>query len=346
MKTVIKILILVTLISCADKNKLVSSVKFEGKYGFIDINGNWHIEPVFDSIGNFYNGYADSYKNDKNGIINSKGKTIIENKYDFIGNIEDGVFLILLDNQYNYINLNGQLISKKYFSDAADFSNGLAPVKFSKNGKWGYIDKKGKLKTDTIFDYAYDFNKKNAEVIIRNDSYLINKKGKIIDTLNDNYQKITKKLTLFGNSDRGTLGRINQKGDTVMRGIYTSFGYIQNGKFWYNKQGKYGLADTTGTILVQPIYNYLTYFSDNGLALTKKHEKFGYINEEGIVSIDFEFENAKGFKHGLAGVKVNGKWGFINKMGNIIIQPKFDRIEHQFAPISAKFELMYNFTRE
>ena len=40
MKIVIYILIFLTLISCADENKLVSPVKFEGKYGFIDENGD------------------------------------------------------------------------------------------------------------------------------------------------------------------------------------------------------------------------------------------------------------------------------------------------------------------
>lgn len=345
MKSVILTIFSLIILGCAN-NKLVAPVKFDGKYGFIEKNGNWYLEPKFDSISSFTKGFADSYENGKFGIINTKGKLVIPHKYDFIGIQNDNRFLILQNDKYNFVDLKGKLISTEFYDDAEDFSNRLAPIKFSENGKWGYIDENGILKTDTIFDYVYDFDKRKAKVEIGNERFIINRKGKIIDTIKTDYQKSVRKLRLIGNSNSGTLGRINRNGDVIMKRIYTSFGYVQKDKFWYNKQGKYGLADTTGTILIKPIYEYLTYFSDNGLALTKKNNKFGYINENGIVVIDFRFEEARGFRNGLAGVKVNGKWGFINKKGQFIIEPKFDRIEDEFKPLNADLEKMYEFDNE
>ncbi|GGE02101.1 hypothetical protein GCM10011312_26820 [Planktosalinus lacus] len=345
MKSVILTIFSLLILGCAN-NKLVAPVKFDGKYGFIEKNGSWYLKPQFDSIRNFTDGFADSYKNGKAGIINTKGELVIDYKYDFIGNVYDDRFLILLNDKYNYVDLNGELISSAFYYDAEDFSNGLAPIKFSENGKWGYIDKTGILQTDTIYDYVYDFDKKQAKVEIGNERFIINKKGQIIDTLKTDYTKTKRKFRLIGNSDQGTLGRVNRNGDVIMEGIYTSFGYVQKDIFWYNKQGKYGLADTTGTILIKPIYEYLTYFSNNGLALTKKDNKFGYINENGIVIINFKFDEARGFKNGLAGVKINGKWGFIDKKGQFVIEPKFDRIQDEFKPLNSKFDKMYDFEYE
>jgi hypothetical protein len=345
MKSFILTIFSLIILGCAN-HRLVAPVKFDGKYGFIEKNGNWHLEPKFDSIRNFTNGFADSYKNGKAGIINTKGELVIEHKYDFIGSIYDDRFLVLLNDKYNFVDLNGQLISPEFYDDAEDFSNGLAPVKFSENGKWGYINKEGKLQTDTIYDYVYEFSKNQAKVEIGNERFVINRKGEIIDTLKTDYKKTKRKLSLIGNSNSGTLGRVNRNGDIIMKGIYTSFGYVQKDKFWFNKQGKYGLADTTGTILIKPIYEYLTYFSDNGLALTKKGNKFGYINENGVVIIDFKFDDARGFKNGFAGVKVNGKWGFIDRKGRFVIEPKFDRIQDEFKPLNSESEKMYEYDYE
>jgi len=361
MKTVIYISIFLTLISCSNENKLVSLVKFDGKYGFIDINGDWHIKPKFDSIGTFYNGYADFYKNGKNGIINSIGKIIIPNKYDFVGNVENDIALILLNDHYNYVDLNGHLISKNYFSKAEDFSEGLAPIQFNENGKWGYLDTNGNLKIDTLFNLAYEFKNGLAEVeiktvdtttikaeyVVLQPKYydcIIDKSGKIIDTVK--YVRKKRKFPLIGSSDSNTLGKLNSSGDTIMKKKYKSFGYPQGKYMWYNTGEKYGLADTTGTILIKPIYEKLTYFSDNGLALARKNGKYGFINKKGEVVVGFKFTDATGFKYDLASVKLNNKWGFIDENGNFVIEPIFERIGHQFRPINAKFEPMYNSSRE
>ncbi|MEO1254944.1 MAG: WG repeat-containing protein, partial [Bacteroidota bacterium] len=82
----------------------------------------------------------------------------------------------------------------------------------------------------------------------------------------------------------------------------------------------------TGTILIEPIFDKLTYFADNGLALAKKDGKYGFIDRSGTTMIPFNFENANGFKYDLAAVKLNNKWGFIDKSENLIIQPYYSLV--------------------
>ena len=57
----------------------------------------------------------------------------------------------------------------------------------------------------------------------------------------------------------------------------------------------------------------------------QKDDKTGFINEQGEVVIDFEFEGASTFSEGLARVFVGDKVGFINLEGNMVIPPIYDR---------------------
>jgi|TARA_B110000902_G_C14193613_1_gene545075 hypothetical protein len=342
MKSVIYIIILLSILGCANNEKLVSPAKFNGKYGYIETNGKWFIEPKFDSVGIFYNGYADFYSNGKSGLISPNGNIIIPAKYDFIGNVENDLALVEINDYYNFSDLKGNLISKSDFYDVGDFSENLVAVQYNEDGKWGYINNIGEKQIDTLYDYADTFENGNGLVDFGDLELLIDKNGKVIDTVVS--PGLTyKNYRVTGNSDNGTLGKINLKGDTIMPNKYSSFGYVQKDKFWFKENSKFGIADTIGNILIKPLYEDLSYFSDNGLARAQKDGKYGFINEKGEVIIEFKFEDAGGFKYGLAKVKINNKWGFINEKGKLVIEPKFERIGHQFRPIKAKFESMYNY---
>jgi len=75
--------------------------------------------------------------------------------------------------------------------------------------------------------------------------------------------------------------------------------------------------------LVEPKYKWIDCYSDN-LLLFCDEVKYGYINADGDVVIEPQFDMALKFSEGLAGVKINNKWGYINSDGKIKIEPKFD----------------------
>lgn len=340
MRLVLYTFLFILTSSCANNDEIISLVKVDGKFGFVDRNGNWFINPRTDSLGSFYNGFANSYRNEKEGIIDSKGVIIIDHKYDFIGHFEDGLALVINNDSINYIDLDGNLISDTMFFDGERYSCGIAPVQFVKDGKWGYIDVKGRLIIEAVYDYAHEFEDCFGNVDLGEFSFRIDKNGSIVDTIE--YEVRRRKFRLIGNSDNKSLGMLNSRGDTIMKSKYKSFGYRQGNKFWFYDGLSYGLADTTGRILTNKKYDYLSSFSDNGLALVKLNGKYGFIDKNLVQVINFQFEEAQGFKHGLAAVKIDNKWGFINDKGNIIIEAKFDKVLHQFRSIKSKFEPMYS----
>lgn len=46
------------------------------KYGFLDLNNNVIVQPIYDGVGNFVKGKSVVYKAGKSGVINKKGKLI------------------------------------------------------------------------------------------------------------------------------------------------------------------------------------------------------------------------------------------------------------------------------
>ena len=64
-------------------------------------------------------------------------------------------------------------------------------------------------------------------------------------------------------------------------------------------------------------------FSDEGYAAVKRNGKWGFIDTDGTVAIDFRFDDALSFGQHLAAVKVDEFWGYINLNGQIVIETVF-----------------------
>ena len=50
-------------------------------------------------------------------------------------------------------------------------------------------------------------------------------------------------------------------------------------------------------------------------------KKYGFIDKNGKVVIEPQFDNVSAFSEGLAKVEKDGKWGFIHKSGKVVIEP-------------------------
>ena len=118
---------------------------------------------------------------------------------------------------------------------------------------------------------------------------------------------------------------------------FPSTGYLQDSVFWYRKGDKYGFADTSGLAIIQPIYDYIWYFSE-GLAPVQINNKWGFILPNGEVAIELKFEKVLNFKYGLGAAKLNGKWGYINHKGLWVIEPVFEETTGDFRDVHATFD--------
>lgn len=63
-------------------------------------------------------------------------------------------------------------------------------------------------------------------------------------------------------------------------------------------------------------------FAD-GWAAVKRDGKWGFIDKEGTVKVDFRFDDALSFGQHLAAVKVDRYWGYISLSGDLVIEAEF-----------------------
>jgi len=101
--------------------------------------GTLAIFPWYGGAREFSDGFGavKSIKNKKWGFIDSNGTYIIEPKYDDATLFLEELAAVKLANQWGYVNMAGEFMIDPQFPQAGRYSQGLAPVIIK--GKWGYI---------------------------------------------------------------------------------------------------------------------------------------------------------------------------------------------------------------
>jgi len=90
--------------------------------------------------------------------------------------------------------------------------------------------------------------------------------------------------------------------------------FVREGGCVYRYKG--GIRDTDSYDDARP-------FSTEGYAAVKRDGKWGYIDTEGTVRINFQFDDALSFGQHLAAVRLGEFWGYINIAGDVVIEPSF-----------------------
>lgn len=61
----------------------------------------------------------------------------------------------------------------------------------------------------------------------------------------------------------------------------------------------------------------------DGAAAFEQGGKWGFVDTDGKIVIEAQYEEARSFSKGMAAVKKDGKWGYINAEGEMIVEPAF-----------------------
>lgn len=157
----------------------LAAAKKNGKWGFINADEQWVIEPKFDSVGSFGdNELAPARINHSYGYINAKGEWIIRPKFDSVGHFaKNGLAVVEIGGNKGYINTKGEWVIELQFQMANNFSdNGLAAAK--KSDKYGFINDKGQWAIEPQFDNYWSFSPNGlATVIVNGYRGIINTEG-------------------------------------------------------------------------------------------------------------------------------------------------------------------------
>ena len=150
-----------------------SGVQLNGKYNFIDTEGNILSDQWFDWIYDFFDGVAMVKLNGQSNFIDTKGNMLSDQWFDVASDFDNGVAIVQLNGKYNFINTEGNMLSNQWFDWVTKFDNEVAKVQLNK--KFNFIDTEGNILSDQWFNWIGKFVNGFAGV-------LLNKKFNFIDT--------------------------------------------------------------------------------------------------------------------------------------------------------------------
>lgn len=308
----------------------------DGKYGFIDKDGNTVIDFVYDdALDVDRNGFALISQNGKYGVIDYQGNTVVEpiyNQYDsiegyslsfsYLGFNDTTSFFCMRDDSglAVVVDSNGRtIVSGKdeyvsvikpyddftYWSDSDEY-----PIYFL----WGYGDTENNL---------YDLN----------GNRIYHSEGAITTKLNVDYGILRIEDTI---KDEMVLMNAEEPYSTI--GVYDWVGDIVYGDYiWVAENGSvdcYTLDGIRTSSLPDDCEAYGT-FGPNGLAPVKMNGKWGYMDFNGDLKISCQYDKTAHFGNNGVGVVEKGEYkGLINESGNIILDPIYDSIYNLDSSVS------------
>ena len=343
-------------------------------YGLIDFSGKEILEPKYQEI-NALKGTKSSLilkQNDKFGLSDNKGNIIIKPEYKEIKSIQNdyqnGYIVVNQENKYGIIDFTSQIIVEAQYEDIKQLAcNHMYVVK--QDGKWKLINSKKETLIENVNDVTQILEDKiiikkdnqygillvsGAEKIkpqyeelsnLFGDYYLAKKSDKygIINSENGpilpfEYSKITYKKDaefIVAEKENIAMGEIynnklEKKLDGIVSDINAEKGYI---RVYVGNEYKYYNLSFEEKTSIETLPN-------NNILLSKKDGKYGYINREGNVVVDYIYEDAQELNiHGYAAIKKDGKWGAIDKNGTVIVDTIYNLQENVIIDFIGKWHL-------
>ena len=134
------------------------------RYGFIDTQGTFVIDPQFLYASDFSEGRASFRSGNRFGFVDESGKTVAEAKYIEVQQFSENRAAVRVDLGWGYIEASGQSAVPPRFDFAGPFSEGFAAVRV--RGRWGYINKSGLFVIPLQFESALPFSEGLAPIIL------------------------------------------------------------------------------------------------------------------------------------------------------------------------------------
>lgn len=262
-------------------------------YGAFDKNGNIIIPPhsyaieSTPTVMDFSDGAAWARKDNRWHAVDNTGKylfTLEKNvvpEEDGKSDFHEGLARVYdkETKKYGYVDKTGKVVIPfEHDYRAGNFYDGLAVTYDATNAYYGYMDKTGKVVIPCQYANARHFVNGFAVVQLGNRQTVIDTTGK--DLLPQDYSY-----------------RSNNWPEDISSEVVPMY---QNGSFHYG----YAFVNKSGQI-VSGGYDFVWGFA-NGMALVQKDDKYGYVNEAGVLVIPCQYNSANDFRDGYARVHNGG----------------------------------------
>lgn len=363
---------------------IVSITTQEGyRYGYLNNKGNKVLKMEYNDISRVTeihdneNSYIICAKNGQYGLTKDE-ELILGNEYQSIRyDATNKVFVIEKSKKYGIANLKGEIIVPVQY-DQIDIT-GIYLYAQNEQGKTVYNSKGTQVNIESDV-YLLDTNSEKYKIRINNENGtkygVINQEGKQLIQEKYNYIEYLYDDYFIVSNESGKLGILNDKEEIIVATNYDSLQRIQDTELIqtvlaenqtiqiYAKDMKKICEMQNATIEVEDDFIKVYHeteikyfnkegkelkntevFSNNKLFVKVEGEKYGFVDINGNLVVDYQYDKAYEFnQYGFATVKRDGKWGAINEQGEEVAVPVYD-LKEQKEPffIGGYYRVTYGF---
>lgn len=258
-------------------------VKMGGLYGYLSDTGVFDIAPMFQGASAMMSGASAVNDGQEWYMMNNLGFKVARSSVpvDEMSFLSGGWIRVKRNGKYGYMS-SGMVVPETLpYDDAGNFKNGVAAVK--KGDKWALVSSSGEMITEYVFE----------------------------DVLLDEYDACINGGVIFAKTG-GKYYMYDAEGQRISdNGFDNAYPFMGTQAAAVCIGGKWGFADTTGAVVIEPKYEEAKSFSI-GLGAVKENGTWGYINTSGEYRIESQYEDCKPFaSNGIAAVKTEGYWEYV-----------------------------------
>lgn len=334
------------------ENNILRVLK-NGKYGLIKCDGTSIVECKYEEISSLKSVKENFIvkKDGKVGLINNVGQIIIPEQYADIRTLKEGYSneYIIVDENGNcgVISTSGTIIIAPAYKEIKYLnSTEIYAVKIEDN--WNLINKQGEVLNTGYDDYTY--SKGDYVIVKKGEKYgIITIAGEI--KIEPVYEELSYAFSVYYIAKlNGKYGLINTDNTSVIAFEYLTMTYWDSKQILIADRTELETAifdsnlseKLTGIFTFEEQYikaridgldKYYTYqfeekeakdiLTTNTLYVSKKDGKYGFVDNQGNVVVDYIYEEAKEQnQYGFSAIKLNGLWGSIDQGGKVVLQPQ------------------------
>lgn len=146
----------------------LAAAKKDGKWGLLNTNLEWVVEPTLEEIKVDANGFAvqgDAYfVKEGSAYVLYRGLEKLEGTYENAVPFASGEYAAVKNKgKWGFVDRTGKLVIAHLFDEAISFTGHVAPVRMGE--KWGYVDASGAFVVKPVFEKAYPQYEGSAPVL-------------------------------------------------------------------------------------------------------------------------------------------------------------------------------------
>lgn len=298
--------------------------------GFVAKNGLEVVPPMYDDAEDFHNGMAIVFRDGLCGAVDRSGRLSVPLIYDEISDFSNGIAAAALDGEFGFIDNSGQTVMPFSYDEAGGFSDGFAVCDLE--GKAGIIDASGRIVVP--FEFGSIENFRNGIARFRKDERvgLIDTTGTIItEAIYDDIGVLNSGRMIAIRDNK--VCYLNARGEVAVPPRYQSWvtallnGTFRNGYAIFRRNGRFGLMDTSGNVVLKPLYDDMIPVNDS-LVPVKRRGKWGVysLSVNGLVT-DYIYDDVRSVHPERVIAKYKGKWCVADYTGDRILPAEYDFIE-------------------